>query len=409
MHTLPLAEAARLLRLHPDAVRSLVVAGYLSSVGDNDDLIPLADVKAFRARNTDSGANLVLSLEAESPDSTALLEALDEVIADLAGQAFEAFARVIPEARNWGNDQRTNFVQQAKGRFGAILAVTEQGAEVDDALRADLEAVGANAAWAGTSLPHLLLVLRISRDLLLRAAITLAAAHNGRWNETLLSFARRMLPAIERMTDALTDGFWSARVEQHQEKWERVAPLIEGSPYGVYVVDVDGLVQYANPAFAALVGRNDDELEGVPLSELLRPIEGAATVASLLSEPDNGIGQTSFAVPGPDGQAVTLQIDTVVRRVNSDALGFAGIVRRVTPAAEDQEDTSWMARHVYELKRSLEILGEAGGFLMRHAADMSDEQVAQAGESIQRQSERLERIVDEMDEERKTLAAPLDS
>jgi len=48
--------------------------------------------------------------------------------------AFDIFATVFPEANGWTITEQAKFIEQAKGRFEAILAVTGQGAEVDEAL-----------------------------------------------------------------------------------------------------------------------------------------------------------------------------------------------------------------------------------------------------------------------------------
>src|SRR5690349_4288837 len=171
-----LEQAAELLQLPIDAVRALLGAGYLAAAGDEagEPAFAMGDVKAYLARNADNGSgNLLDALERENVDPQALLDALDGKSEEMARRAFEIFASVFPESSGWSITEQGRFIDQAKARFEAILAVTGQGAEVDEALVGDLQDVGASAAWAGSPLPQLLVVLRISRDLVVQTAVEL--------------------------------------------------------------------------------------------------------------------------------------------------------------------------------------------------------------------------------------------
>src|SRR6266571_4025242 len=74
-----LDEAASLLDLTPDGVRSLVAAGYLptSTDGPEGPRFAVGDLKAFVARNADSGAGNLFGDESQPADPQALLAALD--------------------------------------------------------------------------------------------------------------------------------------------------------------------------------------------------------------------------------------------------------------------------------------------------------------------------------------------
>src|SRR4051812_43770786 len=75
-----LDEAASLLDLTPEAVRALVGAGYLptSTEGADGPRFAIGDLKAFVARNADSGTgNDFFGDEGEPADPQALLAALD--------------------------------------------------------------------------------------------------------------------------------------------------------------------------------------------------------------------------------------------------------------------------------------------------------------------------------------------
>jgi hypothetical protein len=169
---LTLSEAADYLNMSADAVRALADAGYLHAVVNGDGGgFPLVDLKAFLARNADNGSGNLLGFGVDAADPQALLEALDSRAEEMARRSYEIFAGVFPEAGGWTDAEVERFVDQSRGRFEAILAVTGQGVEVDEALVGDLQEVGAAAAWEGSPLPQLLVILRISRDLVVQTAV----------------------------------------------------------------------------------------------------------------------------------------------------------------------------------------------------------------------------------------------
>lgn len=338
----------------------------------------------------------------EPTDPQWLMESLQQRTDELANQAYDRFVRVIPDARQWTDEQKHTFIGQAKSRFDAILSVMTQGTQVDNALRRDLEEVGSSAAWAGTSLPHLLLVLRISRDLLLQFALRLADQRGASLNASLGAFSARMLPAIDRLTDALSDGFWGAKLDQQQEEWHRLANLVEASPYGVYEADLDGNLRFSNPSFALLVGERPGTLFGRSVLDLVRKGDDSS-ISALINEPAKGVDHIEVEIRTPEG-AQLVAIDTVVRKVNDKVVGFGGIIRRKDAVGNAAPvDTSSMVPEVEELRRSLGMLGEAGKFLEMHAERMTHDRVAQAGVSITRQSKRMVNIVEQLDQARKNL------
>src|SRR5687768_3594002 len=168
-----LAESADLLRLPVEAVRALATAGYLKVSGEDGSgpSFSVSDLKGFLARNADGGSALLVPDDA---DPTELLEALEGRSPEMARRALDIFRRAMPETALWSTDDDRRFVEQSTARFEAILAVTRAGDDVDDSLVEDLRDVGASAAWAGSPLPQLLVVLRISRDLVVQTAVEIA-------------------------------------------------------------------------------------------------------------------------------------------------------------------------------------------------------------------------------------------
>ena len=252
---LPLREAAALLRLPPTAVEALVGSGYLvpSAQGPTGLEFPLPDLKAFLARNADNGSGNLWRVEPalgdlERVDPQELLDALDGRADEMARRVYDIFSTVFPEAASWGISEQARFIEQARSRFEAILAVTGQGAEVDEALVGDLQEVGASAAWAGSPLPQLLVILRISRDLVVQTAVELAEERGRHWGLALSLLLTRVLPAMDRLTDALAQGYWAAILGREEESRARYENVVEHASDGIYEVDLDGFVQYANPA-----------------------------------------------------------------------------------------------------------------------------------------------------------------
>jgi hypothetical protein len=210
-----LASAADYLGLPVDAVRALVDASYLEPAQEGPDgpLFPMVDLKAFLARNADNGAGNLLLTDPEAAGPDALLDLLGARSGEMAHRAFDIFSAAVPDARTWSLSQRARFVEQAKGRFEAILAVTGHGSAVDRALEGDLEKVGAAAAADEAPLSQLLAVLRISRDVVLQTAVEVVERKGVEWALALSLLLTRVLPAMDRLTDALSRGYWSTRLQ----------------------------------------------------------------------------------------------------------------------------------------------------------------------------------------------------
>lgn len=221
--SLNLDAAAALLGLPSSAVEALVKRGYLLAAGhaDSGPEFNLTELKAFLARNADNGAGaglleaaLATAFPRSSPNKELapeeLVTLLDERAEQMAWRVFKIFSAVFPEAGEWPLGKQGAFVQQTKGRFEAILAVSEQGAAADDSLFDELREIGASAAQTGTSLPHLLVLLRMSRDLMVQNAVELAESDGRNGGFALALLLTRILPAMDRLSDALASGYWES-------------------------------------------------------------------------------------------------------------------------------------------------------------------------------------------------------
>src|SRR5438445_9784355 len=238
-----LHEAASLLDLSAEAVRSLTDAGYLTPTADGvAPRYALGDLKGFVARNADDGSGNVWDVDGDAVDPLALLSALDGRSDDMARRAYVTFCAAYPEASGWTTGEQSRFVEQARKRFEAILAVTGQGQEIDESLVDDLEEVGANAAWSGSSLPQLLVIMRISRDLVVQTAVEVAEERGRHWGLALALLLNRVLPAMDRLTDAVARGYWRTVIRREEESRAHYQHVVEEASDGIFEVDLDGRI-----------------------------------------------------------------------------------------------------------------------------------------------------------------------
>lgn len=398
-HLLTLAHTAELLALSPEAVRSLVAARYLVPVSDAADepTFTMGDVKAFLARNADNGSGNLFLTDPPDADANDLLDALDGRCGDMARRAHDIFVTVFPDTQDWDERERSRFIEQAKARFEAILAVASQGAEVDEALTGDLQEVGATAAWAGSPLPQLLVVLRISRDLVVQTAVELAEERGGHWSLPLALLLTRVLPAMDRLTDAIAQGYWAAVVGREAEQKARYEHVVEHSSDGVYEVDLDGCIQYANPSLVLILGRRPDEVEECYLSDVIVPVDGTGLVESLISEPPGGARRVELVVFRPDGVRRVLEIRTTARRRDGAVVGFQGVVRDITTARDLEADKNeFLALMTYDLRQPLTTILGLGATLEVHSAELSADRIRRMGSTVRKQAERMSRLADDL-------------
>src|SRR5438094_6809475 len=268
---LELPEAAELLGLPAEGVEALVGAGYLKPAGSGPagPRFALGDLKAFLARNADEGDVDLFAEATQIIEPTAWLDALHGRADEMARRAYDIFTGAFPDAAGWSLSEQARFIDQARKRFEAILAVTGQGEEVDEALVGDLQDVGASAAWSGSPLPQLLVILRISRDLVVQTAVEVAEERGRHWGLALSLLLTRVLPAMDRLTDAVAQGYWAAVVHREEESRARYENVVEHSSDGIYEVDRDGCLQYANPSLAVILGRPLDEVHEAQLDDVL--------------------------------------------------------------------------------------------------------------------------------------------
>jgi PAS domain-containing protein len=257
------AEAGELLALPADVVRALADAGYLppSELHKGTPRFAVGDLKAFQARlgegSSDSIAGVPgwgLVFDGGDLDPDALLRVVEHRAADLAERTLDLLVAVFPEAAAFSAQQRDRFVDESRTRIEAIIALCTRGPSGDEPLEVDLADIGADAAHAGVPLPGILAVLRITRDLVVQTAIEAAEERGRQWGLALAVTLTRVLPAIDRLSDAVAQGYWEALVEIEAEGVERYRTVVDLTSDGIFELDDDGIVRYANPAAVELLG-----------------------------------------------------------------------------------------------------------------------------------------------------------
>lgn len=375
-----------------------MAAGYLLPSAEEADgpAFAVSDLKGFVARNAEGGAAEVFLGTEEPADPKDLLEALDARSEVMARRALDIFSAAVPEAAIWTGEEQAHFVDQSRKRFEAILAVTGQGEEVDEALVRDLQDVGASAAWSGSPLPQLLVVLRISRDLVVQTAVEVAEERGRRWGLTLSLLLTRVLPAMDRLTDALAQGYWAAIVGREEESRARYEHLVERSSDGVYELDITGCLSYANPSLAAMVGRSPLELEGARLDDVFHLVDESDAL-DRLSGGDDAEHDVTLEVLRADGVRRELQVTTFPRHQEGAVVGYQGVVRDVTAAREaERAKNEFLAMVTHDLRSPITTILGLGVTLEAYAGELPADRLRRTGASIRRQAERISRLADDL-------------
>lgn len=358
-------------------------------------MFAVSDLKAFLARNAEGGAADLLDGLDDATDPKVLLDALDSRSEEMARRALDIFQRAVPEASIWTADDQARFVDQARKRFEAILAVTGQGDDVDDALVGDLQDVGASAAWAGSPLPELLVVLRISRDLVVQTAVEVAEERGRRWGLALSLLLTRVLPAMDRLTDALAQGYWAAIVGREETHRARYEHLVEQSSDGIYELDITGHLSYANASLAAMVGRPVLELEGARLGEVFNVVGDPEVLDRLWSAADDM--EETFEILRRDGVRRELHVVTFPRRHDGEVVGYQGVVRDITAARESERaKNEFLAMVTHDLRSPITTILGLGVTLEAYADELPVDRLRRMGAAIRRQAERISRLSDDL-------------
>ncbi|KRE56326.1 EAL domain-containing protein [Phycicoccus sp. Soil748] len=122
-----------------------------------------------------------------------------------------------------------------------------------------------------------------------------------------------------------------ARERELRASHDRVQRLFVDAPHGIAVLGRDGVIRQVNPSLCVLLGRDEDDLVGMPLAGL-----GAAqdeTVAELLAgatDGDAAAGRADWTVVTPAGGQVHLSLSSTVLAGAEDEVlvNFADVSER---------------------------------------------------------------------------------
>lgn len=389
-------EAADALGLPVSGVEALADAGYLRL--DGEQLVSRSEIKSFQARNATGGGDtaddVLGGLSAADEDAEAILDALERSVDGMARRAADIVAGVFPAAADWRDDQRARFELQARARFEAIVAVTRADT-TDDELLEDLADAGGAAAFAGASLPQILLTLRISRDLLVQTAVTAADELGQQRSLALAVVLTRVLPVLDRLTDTVARGYWSAVLTREQEAFARYEHMVEHSGHGVYEIDLQGTVCYANSMLARICGRPLADLIGSDLTVTLPPVDPSRGLDAYRAPTVSG--WRPLRVHRADGIERELLLQVTERTQEGRPVGYDGIVRDVTPErALERQKNDFLALVTAELRQPLTTILGLGGTLASHADELPRDRMANMGRTIHVQSERIARLADDI-------------
>ncbi len=389
-----LASAAEYIGVSPAHVVELASLGFLASevgTGENEPQLlkfRLSDVKSFVARNADNGTGSDLALGELGVED--LLGALEARTSEMSGRAIELYESYFPEVRSWSLSRRARFAKDAQARIAALLALVRNGVEVDDALSEDLERVGATASRFDASLPELLVVLRIARDLVIRTAVEIIGDHLSRQAMALNLLLNRVIPAVDRLTDSIARGYWSAVVSELRTRQSRYENLVENTVNGVVELSGSGEIQYANPAFGVMIGRAPQSILGQKLESVMEVVEGSVPSASSVP------ASLELAVLRSDGVRRILAIETVAPS-GEPVLGWQAVVTDVTAARDlEVERSQFLALVTDEFRQPLKAVLGLGATLESHAPELPAAQMQRIGGSVRRQAERLSRLADDL-------------
>jgi PAS domain S-box-containing protein len=202
---------------------------------------------------------------------------------------------------------------------------------------------------------------------------------------------------MDRLTDSVAQGYWAAVISRQEESNARYEAVVEDSWDGIFEIDLDGRLQYANQAFAVIVGRAHDDLEDAPLFEVLVPVEQSDALQQLMTNSRTGSQRAVLTVQRADGVRRVLEVHTQPRQEHEEIVGLHGAVRDVT-AAHELEDAKneFLALITHDLRTPLTSILGLGATLESHAEELGGDQIQRLGTSIRRQCERIARLADDL-------------
>lgn len=215
---------------------------------------------------------------------------------------------------------------------------------------------------------------------------------------------RRELSLFTPLASALAAALRSA---QHShlllEETSKLATVVEQSSDGILVVDGAGVVQVWNPALSVLVGRNDDEALGLPLSLLLtavdtdgEPVDAFLAGRQLLS-PDCPRATLEMAVVRPDGERRWVRFAHAAVFDGDLLLRDVVIAHDVTRERQvERLKSDFIATVSHELRTPVTPIKGYAELLRRRGDAMTAQKRAECVEIIADRADHLARLVEDL-------------
>ncbi len=188
----------------------------------------------------------------------------------------------------------------------------------------------------------------------------------------------RLVAVYNRMIDELRNERLLVR-----EKNELLDRIVEASPGGIVIADLDGRVAEANPAAAALLGTPAGDLAGRPIAELGGPV--AAALAALAPEESTIVGL-------PDGRRVRLRRAAFRDRGFLRSFYLVEELTRELRASERAAYGKLIRTMSHEVNNSVGAVGSLLGSLGELVHQLPDERRATAARAVRVAAARLESL-----------------
>lgn len=178
----------------------------------------------------------------------------------------------------------------------------------------------------------------------------------------------RIIPVAITTYDILTQGRYvrlveaidlsdSARSAAEMREWEaRFRPVAESLSEGLLLMDLDGIIRYANPTLQHFFGLDRDEIIGRDIRQFMRPERRALADANLLERLSGRSAILEDAILRPDGSLLWAEIhSSPFVGPDGSVVGALNTFIDITPRRQAQEE---LEHSLSLLKATLESTAE---------------------------------------------------